>query len=199
VQALETLDEVLGPWRPNPIALDRFLERKIVDRCRRVPHPVSGRQMPPAEGTVVDARGEGVAFVGFTFANGRNAGCLELTVDPRGETRDPAGAWVTDVPPPAPPAGELEVMNHGHLSSAPGWYVLGRVGDAIGRVVIEPEGGSVVAATVGHGLFLAWWPEKELEGGARRDVQITFRVVGADAEGRQLFSCPGDDCSPRSP
>jgi hypothetical protein len=193
LQAFETLDEARGPWRTDPIGLDPILEARIVDGCRRELLGPRGMQraMPPAEGAVVDARGEGLALVALVFPNGGDAGCLPVTVDHGGGTGLAPSAWGRENDPlPEPPPRELYVDTQGEVfvtGRPPGRAVVGHVGDAIRRVIVEPPEGEPVVASVGHGRFMAWWPEEGIDG--TNSSVGNFRVVGTDAEGREIFSC----------
>lgn len=177
-----TLADLMGPWRPEPFALDPAFVAAVGAACRREIELGAGSQP-----TIIDARGASVVTVGMKgVESGR---CSALEVDRDGSLVGAGGGWrgmpaEEPVLAPGTLAGiEVDFVGGGDLRNA-GPSVNGRVGPGIVRVEIVTLDGGTVLASLQNGRFAAWWPQPiDRRGWTADPRQVHFLVRAYDATG----------------
>jgi 1-acyl-sn-glycerol-3-phosphate acyltransferase len=145
---------LLGPWRPDPIAIPPAII-EAADRACRASIPFSHE----LELAVLDARGKGYLQAHYAGAGGREATCLNLAIDARGEVihEGAGGSGATSLPPIGPgelrPAGGMGLGRPRTMTMA-----VGRAGSGIAAVVLDVPGYGGVRASLANGWYVAWWP-----------------------------------------
>jgi hypothetical protein len=152
-----SLAQLTGPWQPQPFALDPMLRGRIEQACR-----ADMERKPGSVAALVDVRGASVAVVRMV---GPSAGmCDSLQISEIGNVIGAGGGWAgRDAEPlPAIDPTRLADAQYGSIGGGDlkvqGFSVVGRAGDAIAAVVIEPEGVPPILATLENGWFAGWWP-----------------------------------------
>jgi hypothetical protein len=149
------------------------------------PNPSLLAEAPGRCGLQASALGDGHSFIqdrrgsaaAFAFLDGRELTTCLLLTDPKSGFRAAAygGSRVADTDEPLEVDSGLSAPD---TANAPGITILvGRVSSAVQRVEVARADGVVVQASVGRGLFLAWWPHA-----------IAAKSVTALAEGGVVIS-----------
>lgn len=181
-----TLPDLVGPWRAIPLRPDPAMADRIADTCA---HDMQGPANVPAQ--IIDVRGGGVAIArlsGPTVA----IGCDALQITAAGNVDGAGGGWLSNEAEVLDPIGDAALENieratiEGGALKIRGWSVNGRAGPAIAAVIIEPEGGPTVTATLENGRFAGWWPGRLPGLGNRPGDQPAVRIRGFDASGTQV-------------
>ena len=133
--------------------LEKMTEREQVTR-RDFPN------LPPmpTELTLIDQRGD-LTMVLFTSSYG-NASCLR---SPKGIEAGGGGRNNTPIPPLG--SKRFRVAGLESLDPEPGHgeprrTMLAEVGSDVAKAVVNTEDGKQVAATLGNGWMIAWWPTR---------------------------------------
>jgi len=180
-----SVQQLIGPWQPQPFVLDSVLRATIEQTCRTD----MGRD-PGSAAAVIDARGEGVAVLRMV---GPSAGaCDALQISASGQVAGAGGGWtaggVEQLVPVA--ADELSEIQSGQVGGGElkteGWSVMGRAGQQVAAVVIEPAGVPPILATLENGWFAGWWPATINDQLAAPPPQPDVVVRGYDAAGMLL-------------
>ena len=159
---------------------------RIADHCARDMEGPPG--VPPQ---IIDVRGAGVAMVRLSGPTS-TVGCDALHITANGSVEGAGGGWRSGEAERLPAIGATEIaviegsmVGGGHLE-VEGWSVLGRVGNGIVAVTIEPAGHPVVVATVRDGWFAAWWPGPPgtMDRGGRRSSRRSASWGSARSENR---------------
>lgn len=152
-----SLAQLTGPWRAQPLALDPVLRGKIEQTCR-----TDMERQPGSVAALVDVRGASVAVVRMV---GPSAGmCDSLLISDFGNVQGAGGGWTAGDAEllPAIGPGELAEVEYGSIGGGDlkvqGYSVVGRAGNDIASVVIEPDGVPPILATLESGFFAGWWP-----------------------------------------
>jgi hypothetical protein len=139
------------------LALDPVLRSKIEQTCR-----TDMERQPGSVAALVDVRGASVAVVRMV---GPSAGmCDALQITEIGNVQGAGGGWTAGDPELLRPIGTTELADaqHGLIGGGDlnvvGYSVVGRAGDDIASVVIEPDGVPPISATLENGWFAGWWP-----------------------------------------
>jgi hypothetical protein len=183
VEPVAKLEDVRGPWRPAPLAIDQATIAAAGDVCQDA-RKVGGPDMAPLDQlAVVDARGSGRLTLLYAGA-GRSFMQCDLRVDARGEL-SMAGGWSQNE------AGldlllaqdDVTIVQSGGVLGDAGLasYASGRIGPAVAGVQLVFIDGSVVRASIGGGWFTAWWPTDEM----------AFVVQAFDATGAKIGEVDG--------
>ena len=156
-QAPASLQQLVGPWQPRPYVLEPAMRSRVEQGCRR-----DIELGPATNAAIVDVRGGAVAVVRMV---GQGAGtCDALEITAAGSINGAGGGWmnsgVEQLPPiEATKLAEAQVGSVGGGSlKVQGWSVIGRAGQAIASVEIEPAGVPPILATLENGWFAGWWP-----------------------------------------
>jgi hypothetical protein len=152
-----SLAQLTGPWQAQPFPLDPVLRARVEQSCRR-----DMERRPDSVAALVDVRGASVAVVRMV---GPSAGmCDALQITATGQVVGAGGGWTAgDIELlPAIDGGELADVQLGSIGGGElkvqGWSVVGRAGQEVTSVVIEPEAVPQVLATIENGWFAGWWP-----------------------------------------
>jgi hypothetical protein len=183
VERVATLDDIRGPWRPAPLAMDNATIAAAEDACRDA-RKVGGPDMAPLDQlVVVDARGSGRLTLLYAGA-GRSFMQCELRVDARGELST-VGGWSQNQAGPdlLLAQDDVTIVQSGGVLGDAGLasYASGRIGPAVAGVQLVFIDGSVVRASIGGGWFTAWWPTAEM----------AFVVQAFDATGAKIGEVDG--------
>jgi hypothetical protein len=188
-----SIEELVGPWRKDPLALDLAMADRIAEACAR-DMSVGPGAVPPPGGVrpqVIDVRGAGVAIVRLS-GPAAAMGCDALQITPTGAIMGAGGGWSTGQAEVLPAIGPTELadiqrstITGGDLQVA-GWSVVGRAGAGIAAVTVAEAGGPVVVATLQNGWFAAWWsaPAAAVRDGG--GIQPAVLLRGFDSFGNQL-------------
>jgi hypothetical protein len=182
-EPVATLDDIRGPWRPAPLAMDNATIAAAGDACQDA-RKVGGPDMAPLDQLVVaDARGSGRLTLLYAGA-GRSFMQCELRVDARGEL-SMIGGWSQNEAGPELllAQDDVRIVQSGGVLGDAGLasYANGRIGPAVARVQLVFIDGSVVRASIGGGWFTAWWPTDEM----------AFVVQAFDATGNKIGEVDG--------
>ena len=149
---------IAGPWQAQPFApIDVRFATATEAACREM----GGIQPAQVQVVLHDQRGSGVDTVILAGPN-RLAEC-DGQLRPDGTVTLSGGSSVT-FRGPAP--GDLGVTNE-LASTMSGTNTItrttqgGRVGGAVARVVVVLPDGREVTASLGNGVYFAWWPGTE--------------------------------------
>ena len=152
-----SLAQLTGPWQAQPLALDPVLRSRIEQACR-----TDMERQPGSVAAVIDVRGASVAVIRMV---GPSAGmCDSLQIGQTGNVIGAGGGWTAGE---AEPLGAIDPTRladaqYGSIGGGDlkvqGFSVVGRAGDAIASVVIEPAGVPPILATLENGWFAGWWP-----------------------------------------
>lgn len=168
-------EELQGPWRPEPLAVDPVTIAAGERACRER----SGDLAEPKDRLVaVDARGGNRLFLIFAGPPADSSLC-ELRMDSAGGVSlVGASGSGGGAPFEALLPGAVVITGSGGGGSDNGAWtsVIGRSGSAVTDVRILVPGGPVVRASVGGGWFAAWWPTS----------QFSVTVEGFDATGKKI-------------
>lgn len=183
VEPVAKLEDIRGPWRPDPLAIDQTTLAAAEDACRDA-RKVGGPELAPLDRlVVVDARGSERLTLLYAGA-GRSFMQCELRVHARGEL-SMAGGWSQNQPGPdllLAPDDLVIVQSGGVLGDIVlASNVSGRIGPAVAGVQLVFMDGTVVRASVGGGWFTAWWPTDDMD----------FVVEGFDATGDKIVKVDG--------
>jgi hypothetical protein len=183
VEPVAKLEDVRGPWRPAPLAIDQATIAAAGDVCQDA-RKVGGPDMAPLDQlAVVDARGSGRLTLLYAGA-GRSFMQCDLRVDARGEL-SMAGGWSQNEAGPDLLLAQDDVVvvqSGGVLGDVDlASSVSGRIGPAVAGVQLVFADGSVVRASIGGGWFTAWWPTDE----------VAFVVQAFDAAGTKIAEVDG--------
>ena len=180
------LADLTGPWRAQPLRLDEALARRIAETCS---HDMEGPPFVPAQ--IIDVRGAGVASVRLSGPT-TTIGCDALQITRDGDIVGAGGGWRGNQPEALPAIGPTQIVVDqrgtigGGSLTVEGWSVIGRVGDGIASVTVEPAGGPLVQATVQNGWFAAWWLGHPDIGGNRPAIAPAARIRGFDVLGQPV-------------
>jgi hypothetical protein len=154
--AVAGVAEMLGPYQAEPFrAFDPALVTLLRDTCL---HDFAGemRLSEGLEAALVDGRGGGRFMLLMEAPDGRMecVGSFDAggTPSTEGGSSSSGGGGVAIGPRELVPGG----------SGSGSWsYVTGHVGSEIGGVVLELADGSQITASVGGGMYAAWWPGEQ--------------------------------------
>jgi len=185
--------ELTAGWTAEPRRVDQATIDLVARTCARsaaaFPGQPAARTWRPA---VVDVRGD-VAMAVVTSRD-KHFYCDYFGVGKFASSHEPlrhlAGSGSGSRYEPLPDGQQLSVSGFGDFVSESygyaGYRLQGQVGPEVTRVVVELDDGDEVAATVGDGWYVAWWP-----GDVRRillfqwaDIPqpVTVRAYGAGGD-----------------
>lgn len=181
VVQVATINDLVGPWRAQPLHADPAMADRIADTCS---HDMEGPLNVPAQ--VIDVRGGGVAIVRLAGPT-TTIGCDALRITAAGQIEGAGGGFRGDQAEQLPTIGNVELDQierstvEGGSLTITGYSVKGRAGPGIASVTIEPEGGQVVTATLTNGWFAGWWPGRIPND--RETMHPAVRIRGFDVTG----------------
>lgn len=177
-----TNDQLRGPWRTEPLAVDSATVAEAEQACRGA--NLGGGEMAMADRLVIlDARG-GSRLTLIFRGPGEDMSECQLEMQPGGQLALGTGSASMGVGPAAPLAPNEVIVDGTSSSGGEGeayTSVTGRVGAVVTRIRVSLSGGGSVEASVGGGLFTAWWPSDDM----------AFVVQAFDASGRKVGEAGG--------
>lgn len=171
-----TIRDPSVPWQAEPFAVAEPVLGAAIASCLQGGIPAQARPV------LADARGLDRIIVLFESADRKtNGSCSTLrSTDGTWQSMSSGVAQSSEVPP-LPPAGQLgmpgvsseggDTMNG--LTGPDLTMVIGRAGTGVFGVQLVVAGRSI-AASVGNGWFVAWWPS--------RDPVMQLTALGADGQ-----------------
>jgi len=172
-----THDQILGPWRAEPLAVDPATISVAEEACEEARTRVRP-DMAADRLVAIDARGTGRITMLFSGAGSVFMQC-ELRMDSGGEL-SMAGGWAQKEEGPDLLLAQdgLRIVNSGGMLGGVDLAsnVSGRIGPAVASVRLVFAAGPVVHASIGGGWFIAWWPTDDMD----------FVVEAYDVTGRKI-------------
>jgi hypothetical protein len=157
-----TSQELRGPWRPQPLSVDRATIDASQQACR-AQEAEFGVQGPATTGQLVAVDGRGGGRITLLYV-GRGESYLQCQVDLGSSALAMGGSSSEPGPQRVVAANDLLILGSGGTSGGAksSSSVVGRVGSDVTAVRIVLPSGSSLQATIGGGWFTAWWPTDEM-------------------------------------
>jgi hypothetical protein len=153
------VDQLGGPWRTSPIALDDGHTAIISDACAAAAREKFGETEANLPTALVDARGEHLAIA--ILADDLDAIQCFARLDDTATAATVDGVQRLSMTAVAPVEGtEMSVASvvHDHDPALPRTVAFGRIGPAVDSAKVGFDDGSVVRASDAEGWWALWWP-----------------------------------------